>query len=245
MPDGWKDWPRVSDAHLDWGVRKRQLVAHVRQGRLEPLECPDGTQRLDPSELTALYGPKGQFGGRDRNLSKEQRANRLAEEIDTSDPLAFMFRAVVQQLRDTHEVLLSLVRLMPDSLGVVVKAHEAQTGDLRARVRELEKGYDESLRLRDELADASQERDLMLKRNANAERRRDETLAMLKDQVPTIVRKYVEGDSFDAWVKRQPRDVAEALADSEAISAADAERIRAAAGLPPKAAPNQPNGVAS
>lgn len=242
----WKAWPRKVEAHVQWGVRQRQVEQHCRTGRLKMWGCPDGSVRLEPDALTELYGPKGVVSARDRDLPRAERQRKIEESsIDTTDPVALMFRAAVSQLNGTHHLMLDLVRHIDGPMAALVKAYQDQAAELRQRIRDLERHQDEAMMLRSELENAVHDRDLSAKRHTNAERRRDETLGLLKEQLPKLASLYVDGDSLTAWAKRAPRDVIEAIVESDSISAVDAEKLRKAAGLQPKPPqpPNQSNGA--
>jgi hypothetical protein len=248
--DEWQRWPRKVDAHLPYAVRARQVQSFCRSGRLKVYQCPDGSLRLDPDQLRAEFGEPGELTGRERDLPKaerEQRRRRPGErEPDTIDPLAFMFRETVGLLRDTHRELLSLVKSIDGPMASLLTAYERQHALMSDRIKLLEQNADEAATLRSELADASQERDIALARHKASEARRDQTLALLKDQVPSLVKRYLDGDSFAAWVQRTPRPVIEALLDGDTLSPADADQIRRAAGIPkPPTPPTQPNGASS
>lgn len=244
--DEWQKWPRKVDAHLPYAVRSRQVQAFCRNGRFKVYQCPDGILRLDPEELRAEFGEPNELKGRERDLPKPEREVRLRKaaadrEPDTVDPLAFMFRETVGLLRDTHKELLTLVKSIDGPMGSLLAAYERQHKLMSERIGLLEKSADEAATLRSELADASQERDIAMARHKASEARRDQTLSLLKDQVPSLVKRYLDGDSLAAWVQRTPRPVIEALLDGDTLSPADSDQIRRAAGISKPA--TQSNGI--
>lgn len=245
--DEWQRWPRKVDAHLSFAVRSRQVQAFCRSGRLKVYSCPDGSVRLDPDALKSEFGEPGELTGRDRDLPKAERDRRRrhgSDLVDVADPVAFMFRETVTMLRETHGELLSLVRSIGGPMGSLLAAYEKQHVLMAERIRVLEVNADESAVLRSELADTSQERDITLARHKASEARRDQTLSLLKEQVPSLMKRYLDGDSLAAWVQRTPRAVIDALLEGDTISPADADQIRRAAGIP-KPQPTQPNGASS
>ena len=242
----WKAWPRKAESHTRWGVRERQVTAYVRNGKLKAYRCPDGSVRIEPDALTALFGPPGMLPARDRDLPPAERRRRLSEAADVDDPVASMFRASVQMMHDMHRESVGLIRTLTEPVQIILSAYKDQIAAQALRIRELEAHADEALALRSELADATQERELSLSRHKASERRRDETLTLLKDQVPSLVKLYVEGESLSGWVRKVPRDAIEAMLDSGALSESDADQLRRAAGIPKPAPPPTPtNGMQS
>jgi hypothetical protein len=240
----WKRWPRKLDAHVQWGVRQRQIEQYTRSGKLKIWACPDGTFRLDPDAVRELFGEPGVVQGRDRDLPSSERKRKLAEADEQKDPVVMMFREAVSMMKDMHRESIGLLRVVSDPLKTLLDAY-AKTIEAQAeRIKSLEVHADEAIVLKSELADAQQEREVSLARHRSSEKRRDETLTLLKEQVPTLVRLYTEGDSLSGWAKRAPRDVVETIIDSGTIAESDADILRRAAGIPPKPAPNpNSNGV--
>lgn len=240
--DEWKAWPRKVEAHLKWGVRQRQVDAFTRNGKLRVYACPDGVNRLDPAELRNLFGDAGVVQGRDRDLSASERRRRLAEA--EADPVALMFREVVGMLQDMHKESIGLLRVVSDPLKTLLDATSSTIAAQAERIKTLEAHADEAVVLKSELADAKQERELAVKRHDAAEQRREQTMALLKEQIPSLMRLYVEGDSLSSFAKRAPRAVIETIVESDTVSESDAEILRRAAGIPPKpATQQQSNGV--
>lgn len=243
----WKAWPRKSESHVKWSVRERQVSAYVRNGKLKAYRCPDGSVRIEPEALTALFGPPGALPARDRDLPPAERRRRLSEAADVDDPVASMFRAVVGMMHDMHHESVGLIRTVTEPVQVILTAYKDTIAQQAERIRTLESHADESLALRSELADASQEREVSLARHKASEKRRDETLTLLKDQVPALVKLYIEGESLSGWVRKVPRDAIEAMLDSGALSDSDADQLRRAAGISKPAPPPTPptNGMQS
>lgn len=237
--DEWKRWPRREEAHVKWGVRERQVTAHVRNGKLTAYRCPDDSVRLEPDALTLLFGPPGVVQGRDRDLPAAERRRKLSGAIDIDDPVASMLRATTTMLHDMHRESIGLMRIMPEGVQVLLTAYKETIAAQAARIKTLEEHADDALVLRSELADAAQERELSLAKHKASERRRDETLTLLKDQVPSLVKLYVEGETLGAWAKKVPRDALEAMLDSGTLSESEADQLRRAAGISKPAAPPQ------
>jgi len=249
LPDDaeWGTWPRKIEAHVKWGVRERQVTAHVRNGRLKAYRCPDDSVRLDPDALTLLFGPPGAVQGRARDLSAAERRRKLAETIDVDDPVAAMFRASTSMLHDMHKESVGLIKAITEPVQALLSAYKETIAAQAARIVTLETHVDDALVLRSELADAAQERELSLAKHKASEKRRDDTLALLKDQVPTLVKLYVEGETLGAWARKVPRDAIDAMLDSGALSESDADQLRRAAGIskPAPPPPTQTNGMQS
>lgn len=250
----WRRWPRKVDAHLAYAVRERQVTAYVRNGKLKAYACPDDTVRLDPDALAQLFGEPGEFAGRDRDLSKDERERRRAaakaEHEITADPIGHVFRETVGMMRESHAQSLGLIKVITDPLNALLQAYKDKDAAQLKRIADLESRLDEADALKAELADAAHERSLAVKRQEASERRRDETLKLLKDQVPELVGLYLSGASLSGWAKKVPRDTLEALLESDAISEAVREELRRAAGIQskpadaapgPTAAPETPN----
>lgn len=240
----WKAWPRKLDAHLKWGVRQRQIEAYTRNGRLKVWHCPDGTYRLDPGELRELFGEPDVVQGRDRDLSAKDRKRKQTDAELASDPLALMFAKAVEGMGEHQQAAIGLLKLIPDSMKVLLGSYETALKAQAERIRVLEAQVDAAAALHSELTDAAQERDVSLKRFESSEKRKDETLTLLKDQLPSLVSTWLAGDSLSGFAKRSPRDVVEAVVASGSIAEQDAEIMRKAAGIPKPApeTPNQANG---
>lgn len=246
--DEWKAWPRKLDAHLKWGVRERQVVAFTRTGKLKVYNCPDGSKRLDPDALRALLGEPDVLQGRERDLNATDRRARQVEATAaaTADPMAFMCGKQASMIEQLHAQLIGISKAVTDPMRVLLDAYQAANAALLVRVRELEARSDQSDKLRSELADATQMRDLEMKKAQNAERRRDETLTLLKEQFPMLARVWLEGNTLSEFAKRTPKAAIEVIIESGSVSAQDAEVLRRAAGIDPKPAPEEtPNQTAN
>jgi hypothetical protein len=250
----WRRWPRKVEAHLAYAVRERQITAYVRNGKLKAYACPDDTVRMDPDALAQHFGEPGEFQGRDRDLPKDERERRRhAAKADaelTADPMAAICRETMGMMREQHAQSIGLIKVITDPLNALLQAYKDKDASQRSRITELEGRLNEADALRAELADAAHERSLAVKRQEASERRRDETLKLLKDQVPELVGLYLSGASLSGWAKKVPRDALEALLESDAISEAVRDELRRAAGIQskpadaapgPTAAPETPN----
>jgi hypothetical protein len=241
--DEWQKWPRKVDAHLAYGVRERQVTAHVRAGKLKAYGCPDGVVRLDPEACAELYGPPGVISGRERDLSAVDRKRKRELEMDPDDPVASMFRAAVTMMHDMHRESVGVLKIITEPLNTLLVAYKETIASQHERIKVLEAHVDEALVLRSELADATQERELKIKRHAASEKRRDETMTLLKEQLPKLATLYVEGESLSAFARRAPRDAIEALIDSGALSESDTELLRRV--VPARPQPQTTNGMQS
>lgn len=230
----WKDWPRKLDAHVQWGVRMRQVEAYTRNGRLKVWACPDGTKRIEPDSLRELFGEPGVVQGGDRDISAAERRRRQADAAAglTLDPTVLMFRAAVDQMNAMHQASISLIKVVSDPLKALLDAYSQTIAAQHERIRQLETAADEATVLRSELTDAKQERDIALKRFEASERRKDDTISLLKDQLPALVSTWLSGDTLSGFGKRAPRDVVETIVDSGTISEQDSDLLRRAAGIP-------------
>jgi regulator of replication initiation timing len=230
----WREWPRKVDAHLTYGVRERQVSAHVRAGKLKAYICPDQIVRLDPDACAELYGPPGAVQGRDRDLpaAERERKRTRVEALDVVDPVAAMYRESTKMMREMFTEAISVLRIMPDSTRVLLASYEKTIEVQATRIATLEAHVDEAIVLRSELADAHQERELSAKKHEASEKRRNETMSLLKEQVPALVRLYVEGESLSSFAKRAPRDVIEAMIESGTLSESDTDLLRRH--VPPK-----------
>ena len=240
----WKDWPRKLEAHLRWGVRQRQIEAFTRSGKLKVYVCPDESSRLDPDQLREMFGDPGVVQGRDRDLSSTDRKRKLADaEID---PAVAMFGKATSMMEEMHQQSIGLLRSIPDGMKTILDFYRDTLKQMSERIALLESRADEVTVLRSELEDAKQEREIAFKRHEASEKRRTETLELLKDQVPTLVKQWVEGNSLADFARRTPRDAVEVIIDSGALAERDADVLRRGAGIPPKPAQtetNQSNGA--
>jgi hypothetical protein len=135
-------------------------------------------------------------------------------------------------MREQHAQSIGLIKVITDPLNALLQAYKDKDASQRTRITELEGRLTEADALRAELADAAHERSLAVKRQEASERRRDETLKLLKDQVPELVGLYLSGASLSGWAKKVPRDALEAFVESDAISEAVRDELRRAAGIP-------------
>jgi len=228
----WKAWPRKLDAHLRWGVRQRQLATFIRNGKLTVYRCPDETLRLDAAKLRELFGEPDQVQGRERDLSAPARRAKQSELAELDDPLGLMFRAATSMITDLHSQQISQLKGLGDPLNALLAGYQAALAARDSRVVELEKQLNEHSSLRIELEELRAEQARRLAREQAAERRRDETLQLLKDQLPTLASTWLAGDTLSGFAKRAPRAVVEAIIESESISAQDSDILRRAAGIP-------------
>lgn len=245
--DSWREWPRSLDAHLKYGVRRRQVEAYTRNGKLTVYSCPDGTKRLDPDALRELFGEPGVIQGRDRDLSAADRKAKQEQrqlESGAMDPTMFMFGRSVEMQQALHAQLIGQLKLISEPMQVLMSAHREMIAAQATRIRELEKQADESALLRAELADAKQEREIALNQYHARERRRDETLRLLKEQVPALFAQWLTNDSVSGFAKRVPREALEVLIETGMLSEQDADVIRRSAGIPKPPPPSPTNGAA-
>lgn len=240
----WKAWPRKLDAHLKWGVRQRQIAAFVRNGKLTVYRCPDETLRLDAEAMRELFGEPDQIQGRERDLSATARRARQADAAELDDPLAAMFRATTGMISDLHSQQISQLKGLSDPLNALLAGYQAALASLQAENASLRLQLNEQSAMRIELDELRIDRDLRREREKAAEKRRDETLQLLKDQLPTLATTWLSGDSLSGFAKRTPREAVESIVESGAVSEQDAEILRRAAGIPkPAPAPQTTNGV--
>jgi len=241
----WKAWPRKLEAHVRWGVRQRQIEAYVRNGRLTLYRCPDETLRLDPEPLREMFGEPDQVQGRDRDISASERRRRQAESETTltGDPLVLMFNRATSMIADLHAQQISQLKGISDPLTALLAGYQAALAAAQTRIATLETAAAEHSLQRIELDELRTENELRRAREAAAEKRRDETLQLLKDQLPTLATTWLSGDSLSGFARRVPREVVEAIVESTAVSEQDSEILRRAAGIPKPAPAPQPNGV--
>jgi hypothetical protein len=248
----WKAWPRKLEAHVRWGVRQRQIEAYVRNGRLTLYRCPDETLRLDPEPLREMFGEPDQVQGRDRDISATERRRRQSEAASgaelAGDPLVLMFNRATSMIADLHAQQISQLKGISDPLSALLGGYQTALQAAHARIATLETAAAEHSLQRIELDELRTENELRRAREAAAERRRDETLQLLKDQLPTLATTWLSGDSLSGFARRVPREVVEAIVESTAVSEQDSEILRRAAGIPkpaPSANPTSVNGVSS
>ena len=242
--DEWKRWPRKIDAHLAWGLRQRQIEQHIRTGLLKVYACPDGVKRLDPDVMREHFGEPGVVSTTDRNISAAERERRQREAEVFADPALAVARESLRFQTQLHEQLIGQLKIITEPMQALLAAFAARDASQAQRIRELEERADAAAALRSELEDARQEREIQLKRYQASEKRRDETLQLLKDQLPALVGQWLSGDSLSGFAKRTPRGVLDAILESETLSDQDAEILRRAAGIPkPSPNPQTANGV--
>lgn len=236
----WKAWPRKLEAHLKWGVRQRQIAAFIRNGKLRVFRCPDETLRLDAEAMREHFGEPDQIQGRDRDLSASARRAKQADAAELDDPLALMFRAQTAMITDLHAQQISQLKGLGDPLNALLAGYQTALAARDKRIVELETALNEQSAMRLELEELRAEQQRRLAREQAAERRRDETLQLLKDQLPMLATTWLSGDSLSGFAKRSPREVIETIVESGAVSEQDAEILRRAAGLSRGAADGNP-----
>lgn len=242
----WKAWPRKLEAHVRWGLRQRQVDAYCRNGRLRVYRCPDESLRIDPEALREMFGEPDQIQGRDRDLSASDRRRKQAELAgDTADPYVLMFRAATSMITDLHSQQIAQLKGISEPLTALLGGYKAALETAHTRIASLETQLGEESAMRLELEELRRETELRRAREAAAERRRDETLALLKEQIPTLAATWLAGDTLSGFAKRAPREAIESLIESGAFSEQDNDLLRRGAGIPRPAPspPNQPNGV--
>lgn len=227
--DEWKLWPLKSDAHLQWGVRERQVTALCRSGKLAAWICPDTSVRIEPEKLTELYGPPGRVVGRERDRPPSEQARLRTAPIDTDDPVVGMFREVVLMLREARQEKADLLKLITDPMGAILAAFQQMLAESRGRVVELEKGWLDVMDLRSELADTQHERALQLTSAAAREKRRDETLSLIKPHLPKLFGAFAGGSDLASFVKECPPELISTVLDSQLLPKHLEDKLRKAA----------------
>lgn len=240
----WKAWPRKLDAHLKWGVRQRQIASFIRNGKLTVYRCPDETLRLDADVMREIFGEPDLIQGRDRDLSASaRRAKQSVDASELDDPLASVFRATTSMISDLHSQQISQLKGLSDPLNALLAGYQAALKSLQEENASLRLQLNEQSAMRIELDEIRAERDLRREQEKAAERRRDETLQLLKDQLPALASTWLSGDSLSGFAKRTPREAIESIIESGTVSEQDSEILRRAAGIPKPAPAPQPNGV--
>lgn len=227
--DEWKGWPRKTEAHLAYGARERQVTAFCRSGRFQVWLCPDGTLRLDPSQLEDEFGKPGVFSGRNRQpADKSKRAEKAAElnDLDESDPLPFLCRELVATLRETREEKTQVLKLVVDPMNAAIKLLQTLTDQAMARATGLEKHIDEVLILRAELSDMKYSHERQLARDQAAEARRQQVMGLLAQKAPAMLDKLFSGGDLASFLATLDPMVIETVCESGALTASQVETIR-------------------
>lgn len=244
----WKGWPRKLEAHVRWGLRQRQVEAWCRNGRLKVYRCPDESLRLDPEVLREMFGEPDQVQGRDRDLSATDRRRKQSElAADTSDPFVLMFNRATAMITDLHAQQIAQLKGISEPLSALLGGYKAALETAHARIHTLETQVGEESAMRLELEEIRRETELRRVREAAAERRRDETLQLLKDQLPSLAATWLSGDTLSGFAKRNPREAIETIIESGAFSEQDNDILRRGAGIPRPAPPppTPPNGASN
>ncbi len=244
----WKAWPRKLEAHVRWGLRQRQIEAYCRNGRIKVYRCPDDSLRIDPEVLTEMFGPPDQVQGADRDLSAAARRRKLSELAGdyANDPHVLMFRAATSMITDLHAQQIAQLKGISDPLSALLAGYQAALAARDARIAVLESQVVEESAMRLELEELRRETELRRAREAAAEARRDATLQLLKDQIPSLASAWLAGDTLSGFAKRAPREAIESLIESGAFSEQDNDLLRRGAGIPrpaPQPQPSQSNGM--
>jgi hypothetical protein len=190
--------------------------------------------RLEPEKLTELYGPPGALQGRDRDKPAELARTRA--EFDITDPLASVLREVVGMLRVAQQEKGDLLKLIVDPMNTIMaEFRDARAAD-RMRIKELEAGWLEVMDLRTELADAKHERELHLRGADAREKRRDETLALIKPVLPGLLMSLTGGGGdLRSFVAQCPPGLVESVIESGMLPPNLLSQLqKAAAAQPPK-----------
>ena len=228
----WRTWPRRLDVPTRWAASSRDVNGRIRSGELRVYTCPDRVRRVDPETCSALFGEPLVISPRAAPSDKPPApAPAPAPVAAGPDPTGTIVRAVIEQNHRMHETSVGLVKVISEPLNTLLAAYQKTIDSLLSRVASLEAQSDAATALRSELADATQEREISLERHRASEKRRNETLQLLKDQLPAIVGTWISGDSLTGFAQRAPKDVVQAIIESAAIAEHDATILRRAAGL--------------
>lgn len=214
----WKAWPRKGEAHVQWGLRERQLTALCRTGAIPVWSCPDGSLRIEPEKLIERFGQPGAVTGRERDRPVlEQKSMRQPSQADFErDPMAAVMREFVLMVRSLFDANRDLLKQIVDPMNAILVSFKEREAAASLRIRELESGWLEVMDLRSELADASHERQLQLQRAAATDARRKELLDMLRPHLPELAANLT-GGSLTAFVKKVPPELLDSLLESRVL----------------------------
>jgi|SRR5262245_29190506 len=237
--EDWKAWPRKLEAHVRWGVRERQVTSYCRTGRLVVWRCPDESLRIDPSQMEELFGVEGAVQGRaardvppDAPERKEPASKRPArDDWDYSDPLP----AVVKELRGViaqqQTAIADLLKMSTDPIKYAMQLAEKVTASALSELSALRAKDLESAVLREELLTTKHIRDLELAKQQAADRRKDETLALLKAKAPALLDRFFATTDLASFVKTIDPALLLMLLESGTLTEEQAATLRRVSGI--------------
>lgn len=235
----WKAWPRKLEAHVRWGLRERQITSLCRTGRLVVWRCPDESLRIDPSQLDEEFGPEGVVQGREaRELPAEsaQRKEKISQktardEWDLDDPLPALVRELRSVISLQQTQITDLIKMSTDpikyGMHLAEKVTQAALTELTAlRAKDLENAV-----LREELLTTKHIRDLELAKQQAADRRKDETLALLKAKAPALLDRFFATSDLASFVKTLDPMLVNVVLESGTLSEEQASTLRRLTGI--------------
>lgn len=219
----WKSWIRKNDAHLKYGVRRRRVTDRIASGTLPCYACPDETVRIPTAALEEA------FGVADEKEPPRERARARASvvsdaDLELDDPVVGMFRECRIMLKEEREhsrqqlaardaTNLEQLKLLTAPVSKSVELLQQTAERLAERVKFLETREDAMMREREEMAEFRHVRDLEISRQAAADRRRGETIEVLRKEWPTIVNAWASG-SLRGFVQQTKPELVDLLIKS-------------------------------
>lgn len=196
----WLLWPRKGEAHLIWGLSERRVTGMCTTQRLCQYMCPDQSIRLDPQEMTALFGAPGEEREKTRlgNAGKPGKVNAASSpDIDVDDPLPAVLGQVLGMLKDAREDSRKILALVIDPANQLTN-NLLEINDRQARrIGELETRFQAELEASAQRNVEQHLLDIELKREAAKEQRRSSILQLLQAQVPAMVSKWTGATLID------------------------------------------------
>jgi G:T/U-mismatch repair DNA glycosylase len=195
----WKRWPRKNEAHLLWGLRERQITALCTAKRLIQYRADDASIRLDPDQLRAEFGEPDDAKGRMGKAGKPGgKANGL--DIDIDDPYPGLLLQLSGVIKDMREDFRKVLELALEPANKHVENLLADNDRKTQRITELENRWAMDQERRSTELEQMRAYEIESQRIANQERRRTQIMAMLNQQVPSIVAKFTGGPSVTEFL---------------------------------------------
>jgi hypothetical protein len=201
--------------------------------------CPDESLRIDPSQMEECFGPEGAVQGREaRELPADaaQRKEQISrkgprDDWDYGDPLPALVRELRNVIAQQQASIADLLKMSTDPIKYGMQLAERVTAAALGELAALRAKDVEHALMREELVSTKHIRDLELRKQDAADRRRDETLALLKAKAPALLDRFFGTTDLASFVKTIDPALLSMLLESGTLSEEQATTLRRVAGI--------------
>jgi hypothetical protein len=172
-----RDWPNTISAAAQTGLTRKQLLKLVERGALKQEKDSMGVWRWDPQQLALVAE------ARDGGEEDEPDADGAPSAGKPTTVLA----QTVALLHQAHAHQEETFRLVRDPMKQLLDRYAAENDELRKRVKDLEGKYDDVIAAREKLLSEQHLRDQLARELAASDARKDQALALVKENVPKLL----------------------------------------------------------